>query len=61
MSEALSLRSWRMLDEEAVRRDDRDLARTLTDPSRLPVLEADDQDLLTRLRTLAGSTADRLR
>ena len=50
-----------MLSEEAVRREDRDLSKTLTEPARLPMLEAVDQDLLTRLRTLARSTADRLR
>ena len=46
-----------MLSEEAVRREDRDLSKTLTEPARLPMLEAVDQDLLTRLRTLARSTA----
>jgi hypothetical protein len=50
-----------MLGEEAVRRADRDLAKTLTDPHRLPELELDDQTLLTRLRTLALSSPDRRR
>jgi hypothetical protein len=61
MTETLTLRSWRMLGEEAIRRVDRDLAKTLTDPARLPDLEPDDQILLTRLRTLALSSPDRRR
>jgi hypothetical protein len=47
-----------MLGEEALRRTDRDLAKTLVDPARLPNLEPDDQLLLTRLRTLAVSAPD---
>ena len=53
VSEPLGLRSWRMLGEEALRRGDRELAQTLTDPARVPVLEIDgDRELLTRLRGL---------
>lgn len=61
MPERLSLRSWRMLGQEAMRRGDRDLAQTLVQPDRLPVLEVDDQGLLTRLRGLAASAQGRLR
>lgn len=51
-----------MLGEEALRRGDRDLAQTLTDPARAPVLETDDdRELLTRLRGLAASSSSRLR
>ena len=60
--EPFGLRSWRMLGEEALRRGDRELAQTLTDPARAPVLETDgDRELLTRLRGLAASSSPRLR
>lgn len=60
--EPFSLRPWRMLGEEALRRGDRDLAQTLTDPARVPMLEIDgDRELLTRLRGLAASPSSRLR
>ena len=61
MPERLSLRSWRMLGEEALRRGDREFARTLVESDRLPVLEVEDQGLLTRLRGLATSSQGRLR
>ena len=62
VSEPLGLRSWRMLGEEASRRGDRELAQTLTDPARLPVLEIHgDRELLTRLRGLAAAPSSRLR
>lgn len=51
-----------MLGEEALRRGDRELAQTLTDPARVPVLEIDgDRELLTRLRGLAAAPSSRLR
>ena len=60
--EPFGLRSWRMLGEEALRRGDRELAQTLTEPARVPMLEIDDdRELLTRLRGLAASPFSRLR
>lgn len=61
MPERLSPRSWRMLGEEALRRGDKKLAQTLVQADRLPILEVDDQGLLTRLRGLAASASVRLR